>query len=262
MKPLRALPPARLEKVRYVFSDVDGTITDDETLPAEAYAALHRLSQAGIEVILVTAASAGWCDQMARLWPVTAVVAENGGLYITYDRARHRSRVRYFDAGDEPGKPQNALDSLIRTVVRSVPGADLADDQPYRRTSVAFRRPTDPAELSAIREALEHAGARSTVNSMWVLGWLGDYDKLTMVRRLAAEILDIDLAADPDIGLYVGDSANDSPLFGFFPLSIGVSTVVRDLDRMPNRPQWVTEGAGGKGFVEVSDALLSARRRP
>ncbi len=45
-------------------------------------------------------------------------------------------------------------------------------------------------------------------------------------------------------------------MFGFFPYSVGVSTVRNWADRMPALPRWITEGAGGAGFVEIADALL------
>jgi len=149
MEPLRAVPPGHLAGVDCVISDVDGTITDDDSLPAEAFAALHRLRRAGVTVILATAASAGWCDHMARLWPVAAVVGENGGLSIAYDRAARRTRCRFFEpAGERDG---TRLGALAEAVCRAVPGTEIADDQPYRRASVAFRRPGDAAALAPLR---------------------------------------------------------------------------------------------------------------
>lgn len=37
-------------------------------LSARTYDALERLQRANVTVIPVTAAPAGWCDQMARMW--------------------------------------------------------------------------------------------------------------------------------------------------------------------------------------------------
>jgi 3-deoxy-D-manno-octulosonate 8-phosphate phosphatase KdsC-like HAD superfamily phosphatase len=73
---------------------------------------------------------------------------------------------------------------------------------------------------------------------------------------MLAELFATDLARDPESCLYVGDSLNDAPMFGFFPHSVGVATVRDCADRMPSLPRWITRGAGGAGFVEVADALL------
>ncbi|MES1201123.1 MAG: hypothetical protein ABUS57_06705 [Pseudomonadota bacterium] len=55
-------------------------------LGARAYNAIERLQSVSVRVIPATTALAGWCDQMARKWPVDAVFAENGGLYIEAGR--------------------------------------------------------------------------------------------------------------------------------------------------------------------------------
>src|SRR5260370_13326975 len=102
-------------------------------------------------------------------------------------------------------------------------------------------------------------GAGTTQNSSGVLGWFGDFDKLAMARRVMSELFALDIDRDGECVLYVGDSLNDAPMFGFFPHSVGVSTVRQYADRMPTLPRWITRGAGGAGFVEVADRLLSGR---
>jgi hypothetical protein len=68
-------------KIQFLLTDIDDTITTNGQLPAESYAALTKLKQHGIKVIPVTGRPAGWCDMIARFWPVDAVIGENGGLY-------------------------------------------------------------------------------------------------------------------------------------------------------------------------------------
>jgi len=89
-----------------------------------------------------------------------------------------------------------------------------------------------------------------------VLGWLGGYDKLAMTRRVMAEIYDVDIDADRDAVLYVGDSTNDAPMFSFFRHTVGVSTVTRYLPDIPVPPHWIAAGPGGVGFVEAADAVI------
>ena len=92
-----------------------------------------------------------------------------------------------------------------------------------------------------------------------MLGWFGGFDKLAMARRMLAQLFACDIERERDAFVYVGDSLNDEPMFGFFPNSVGVAGVRRYLDRMATPPQWVTRGGGGSGFVEVADALLQDR---
>ena len=105
MKPISELrEPGRL---RGLLFDIDETLTTDGKLTAEAYAALERLKRAGKFLIPVTGRPAGWCDHIARMWPVNAVVGENGAFYFGFfddklskryqhdadTRARNRARM-------------------------------------------------------------------------------------------------------------------------------------------------------------------------
>jgi|SRR5271165_270844 len=83
--PLSLAPAETLSRVRYVLTDMDDTLTHQGRLPPETFIALDRLRLAGLRVVPVTAAPAGWCEQMARMWPVDAVIGENGGLYFHCD---------------------------------------------------------------------------------------------------------------------------------------------------------------------------------
>jgi HAD superfamily hydrolase (TIGR01484 family) len=80
MKPLSMLPEPARREMRCVFTDIDDTLSTRGRITAEAYAAMERLHAAGYLVIPVTGRPAGWCDHIARMWPVDAVVGENGAL--------------------------------------------------------------------------------------------------------------------------------------------------------------------------------------
>jgi hypothetical protein len=76
MKRLIEFPSEARRQIRFVLTDVDDTLTDGPPLPAATDTAIERLQGAGITVIPVTAAPAGWCDLMARMWPVGAVIGD------------------------------------------------------------------------------------------------------------------------------------------------------------------------------------------
>ena len=80
-----------------------------------------------------------------------------------------------------------------------------------------------------------------------------------MARMLFAEIFGLDLECERDAVIYIGDSPNDEPMFAFFPHSVAVANIKRFLPRLVARPAYLTERAGGDGFVEFAEALLAAR---
>ena len=87
-RPLAEMPDHVRCAVRGIFTDIDDTLTSHGKLTAEAYAALQRLHAAGQIVIPVTGRPAGWCDHIARIWPVDAVVGENGAFSMRFDAPR------------------------------------------------------------------------------------------------------------------------------------------------------------------------------
>ncbi|HTV87714.1 MAG TPA: HAD-IIB family hydrolase [Stellaceae bacterium] len=263
MRPLAEFPVAGRSAIRYVLTDVDDTLTHAGRLSAETYGALARLQRAGIKVMPVTAASAGWCDLIARMWPVDAVIGENGGLCFSAGDASGAMRRYYWSSDAERREHNERLTAIGKRICRLVPHAALSPDQHYRETTLALADGDgvlpDRAAVESMLRVLDDAGAQTTVNSMWVLGWLGGFDKLAMTQRMMRELFAIDVAILEDAVLYVGDSLNDEPMFRFFVNSVGVSTVRRFLDRLRSPPRWVTRGPGGVGFVEVAKVLLAAR---
>ncbi|HEV2334911.1 MAG TPA: HAD-IIB family hydrolase [Stellaceae bacterium] len=258
MEPFEQFPPALRGQIRFVLTDVDDTLTEGPRLPAATYRAIERLENAGVTVIPVTAAPAGWCDLMARMWPVGAVIGENGGLALRHDRASRVTERHYWAEPAEREAAAKRLATLGAQIAAALPGARIAHDQRYREVTLAFAN-HDAAQADEIITRLHAAGARATVNSLWVIGWFGDFDKLAMTRRMMATLFATEIERDAGRCLYIGDSLNDAPMFGFFPHSVGVSTVRDYTERMPALPRWITRGAGGAGFVEVAETLLAGR---
>jgi hydroxymethylpyrimidine pyrophosphatase-like HAD family hydrolase len=94
MQPLDTFPLPERRRIKGVFADIDDTITSDGRLTADAYQALERLHQGGLMVIPITGRPAGWCDHIARMWPVDGVVGVNGGFYFRYDHQRREFTKR------------------------------------------------------------------------------------------------------------------------------------------------------------------------
>jgi HAD superfamily hydrolase (TIGR01484 family) len=261
MEALATAVGSHFSEIAFVLTDMDETLTYRGALSARTYDALERLHNAGVKVIPVTAAPAGWCDQMARMWPIDGVIAENGSLFIRRLSDGHGVTRTFWHPNSEQLEVKRRLAALEEHVIRLIPSAKLADDQPFRLASLAFTRPKDAGECASIETALREAGANTTLNNLWVLGWFGNYDKLAMSRKVLREFYGLDVGTPArDAVLYCGDSENDAPMFGFFNHTVGVSTVRQHLARISVLPKWITYGPGGDGFVEVADAILADRR--
>ncbi|MDH3319563.1 MAG: HAD-IIB family hydrolase [Betaproteobacteria bacterium] len=257
MKPLSELRDAA--RLRGLLFDIDDTLTTDGRLTAQAYAALERLHAARRLAIAVTGRPAGWCDHIARMWPVDAVVGENGAFYFRY--AYGKLQKRYQDAADERAAKRARLGAIAERILAAVPGCALASDQAYRDTDLAIdycedvpRLPLEAAER--IAALMREAGLSAKVSSIHVNGWFGDYDKLAMSKTLFAEKFDTDLDAANAQFVFAGDSPNDAPMFGYFRNSVGVANIARFAGHLAAAPKYVTQRASGAGFAELVAFLL------
>jgi HAD superfamily hydrolase (TIGR01484 family) len=261
--PLHAAAPARLAALRWVLTDIDDTLTTEGRLTAEAYAALERLQQAGLLVVPVTGRPAGWCDMIARFWPVAAVVGENGALWYAMDHAARRMRRHHVQDDATRAASRARLEALAARAMAMVPGSRIAADQPFRAFDIAVdfcedAGPLPLADADRIAAVFREGGAAAKVSSIHVNAWIGEWDKLAGLRHLFATLWQPLDAVIQQVA-FVGDSPNDAPLFAAVPLSVGVANVAPFLPGLAAPPAFVTAGAGGAGFVEFAEAVLAAR---
>lgn len=262
MRPLAEMPESVRRGIRFVLLDIDDTLTTEGRLTAAAYAALERLSRRGLRVIPVTGRPAGWCDMIARFWPVDAVIGENGALWFRNDRAARKMLRRFWLSDDERQAARRRLDALAQQILAAVPGARIAADQPYRVADLAidYREdagPLPPDDVGRIVSLMRAAGAEAKVSSIHVNGWFGSWDKLAMTRRLFAEHYGIDLERQREAVAFIGDSPNDEPMFAYFLNSVAVANIRAFAPELHSLPAYVTEAEAGAGFVEFVESLLS-----
>ena len=265
MQPLAQFPLPARRAIKGVLTDIDDTLTNDGRLPAIAYGAMERLQGAGFLVIPITGRPAGWCDHIARMWPVDAVVGENGAFYFRYDPKARKLQKRFLM--DEATRAANRarLVAVRERILKEVPGAGIASDQLYREADLAidFCEDVDPLPVPAvdkIQEIFEACGATAKASSIHVNGWFGNYDKLGMTKTLFREEFATDLDAQRDKFVFTGDSPNDQPMFAYFPHAVGVANVADFGDRISSPPAYITRARGGGGFAELADLLIAAQQ--
>ncbi len=262
MKPFEQFPAQSRNHIRYVLTDIDDTLTINGRLPAAVFVAMERLQEAKIRSIPITGRPAGWCDHIARMWPVDGLVGENGAFYFRYDDATHKMERRFFKPESARQVDRQKLEKLKLEILEKVPGSDLSVDQPYREADLAIdycedvpRLPTK--DVDRIVELFHKAGAIAIPSSIHVNGWFGEYDKLTMTRLLLEEVFGENLEAIKENIIFIGDAPNDAPMFAYFPNSVGVANVLDFKGRLPSEPTWVTQKKGGYGYAEMVDILLA-----
>lgn len=254
MKPLDELDASG---VRAVLFDVDDTLTTQGKLTAEAYGALEALQRAGLRTIAVSGRAAGFCEYAARMWPVDAVVGENGGFWFRF--AAGKLQHEYREPPDVRARNRERYSALSHAIVAAVPGCAIASDERYRETDFTIDHAEEVPALSSeaverIAGLMRSEGLHVAVSSIHIHGWFGDYDKRITACDLLARHFDLDPAA----ALFVGDSPNDASMFAAFAKSVGVANVRNYAGRMQAEPKYVTQASYGAGFAELVAHLLRA----
>ena len=80
-----------------------------------------------------------------------------------------------------------------------------------------------------------------------------------MTRKLLQREFDCDLDSSrgQTASTFIGDSPNDSPLFGFFAKSVGVANIQSLAERCSALPRWMTAAPSGAGFCEFGEHILA-----
>ena len=182
MKPIASFPEEAASRIVCILTDVDDTLTTGGRLSAASYTALEKLHGAGIAVVPVTGRPAGWCDMIARFWPVAGVIGENGAFYFRHDPVAHRM-VRKFIATDaERAANRRRLVALGERILAEVPGSAISADQLYREADLAidFCEDVPPLPHAAVEKIVamfESAGGVAKISSIHVNGWFSGYEQ-------------------------------------------------------------------------------------
>jgi HAD superfamily hydrolase (TIGR01484 family) len=265
MRPIQEFPSHSARNLLGIFFDIDDTFTSHGKIEAKAFDALWQARESGLKLVPITGRPAGWCDHIARMWPVDGVVGENGAFYFWYDEVGRKLKKRFMDSEEVRKEKRRHLEAVKEEILASVPGTALAGDQSYRETDLAIDYcedvlPLPWADVERICAIFKKHGAMCKASSIHVNGWFGAYNKLDMTRTFIQERWDADFDRLRERLLFCGDSPNDEPMFACFPQSAAVGNIRRFLEHMSYLPAFLAHHEGGAGFAEIVEAILCQRK--
>ena len=178
MKSLSDMPLENVTRVKALLFDLDGTFVSSGFIGSKAYKGLENLHKSGIKTIAVTGRPAGWCDLMARWWPINAVVGENGAF--VYSKIGSEVLRQTFHDMDLLSDYQKKLNILFGKLLKKHPYLKLASDQSFRHWDLAV----DIAEEATVSREVaidivkfcEAEGAKAAISNIHVNIWFGDYN--------------------------------------------------------------------------------------
>ena len=264
MKNLSTMSSTQLDNIKFILTDIDDTLTTEGRLKSDAYEAMERLSNKGYKVIPVTGRCAGWCDHIARMWPVDGVVGENGAFFFSYDHVNKKMNNLYSQTEEERRENFKLLHEIKDTILRSVSGAAVASDQDYRITDLAIDFAEDVPKLpqhkiDEIVQIAEQNGAVAKISSIHVNCWIGNHNKLSTSLKILKESFGLNDTEIQNNAVFIGDSPNDSTMFGFFKNSVGVANVIDLINCIENPPKYIATEFSGDGFIELADFIINKK---
>ena len=260
MKPVSSWQITERQKIVGVFTDIDDTLTTEGGITSDALQALHNLKAAGLMVIPITGRPVGWSIPFASIWPVDAMVAENGAVALLHNPTTNQVSKIYQQ--DEATRTHNfeQMQRIAQRVLKEIPGTALAQDSPGRETDIAFDHSEfhqlSPLQIEQVLQLLKQEGMTATVSSIHINAWFGDHNKWHGAQWILKELTGRDLKQELDRWVYVGDSTNDQVMFEHFTHSIGVANIRRFENELKHLPEYIANQERGAGFAEVANALL------
>jgi hypothetical protein len=251
------------KKIKYVFTDVDDTITLDGKLTVEALGALWKLEAAGIKTICVTGGSTGWADSYLRQWPIESVVSESGAIALY---KRDGKYCRWTHSSIDVPTYEKKMENLIKAVIEEVPEARLSSDQFSRLYDVAFDHGTEEPKLSEdiinkIEKICINCGANTAVSSIHINAWFGNYNKKIGTFDFMSEVYKENEKTLKECSVYIGDAPNDQVMFNSFPLSFAPVNIYDKEEELIHKPLFVATGKGGLGFSQIIDEIIEKNKK-
>lgn len=284
MLPLNHWPFEDRRQLIGVFTDIDDTLTTEGAITPDALQALAQLKGAGLHVIPITGRSIGWSEPFALgdaargivPWPIDALVAENGAVAFKGINSSQNSlwpldilassllKLYQQDAKTRAFNTTR-MQAVTRRVLAEVPGTVLATDSGGRETDIAIDHSEftqlSPEKIKQVTQIMCTEGMTATVSSIHINGWFGEHNKLAGARWIVAALFGRQLDAERHRWAFVGDSTNDQVMFAHFEHSVGVANIRRFDAQLIHKPRYITQGARGAGFAEVTQAILKASQR-
>ncbi|NVK17747.1 MAG: HAD family phosphatase [Methylocystaceae bacterium] len=252
-----ALPKVWPSTVKVIFSDIDDTLTWKGRLPVETFQALQRLKEAGIRVIPVTGACAGWADCIVRTWPVDTVIAENGSFWMERNDEGFVER-HFMEKPEDRAQYLEQLQKIAEEFHSTFPQINFTEDQNFRLTDIAFDIGQQvKIEAEQARQAAQwwsKKGLNARLSSIHINVWAGSYTKAKTSQKWLENHPDI----HADDCIFIGDSLNDDTMFQQYQHSVGVANISPYLEDLVHMPQYITSQNGGYGFCQLADCILSA----
>lgn len=165
---------------------------------------------------------------MVWMWLVDGVIVENGGFFIWCSLDGYGVECCYWYVDDVFDGVCDVFWCIVQYVVMVVLVVCCVDDQDFWLMLFVYVCIGGDQD-DWIFDVLIEVGVDVIINNLWVIGWVGGYDKLLMLLCVLVDMFGVDVGVVFGCVVYLGDFMNDVLMFGYFMYMVGMSIVIEYL---------------------------------
>lgn len=258
MRSLLALP----KHFKYIFSDFDGTLTDQGMISSSFCEFLQYVKKNKLLLILVTGRSVSWGHFFLTHFPIQFAVVESGGVVLWKEGRGKNDHSIHQQVLLHPAELKN-LSYHHNNLAHKFPHLHWALDNTGRLSDRAIEISYLKKHKKIHREILQYLDKNKIVHSTsnvhlnWTTG--KGINKWSGVKWLVKNILAKNETVLLNNAIYCGDSTNDEVMFKHFKYSLGVANIKPYLKFMQSHPQIIAQQPEINGVLEFLASTTSLK---
>ena len=236
--------------MKIIFSDFDGTLTNNGKLGAFFFKTLELVAKNNSELVIVSGRSVSWGHFFLTHFPLKHVIMEGGGVIVSKSVDGQLSQKFLVD--DET---LDYLEQVTQELLAVFPQTIMSLDSLGRRSDRAIEfGMMAPEDMQKIENFLaEKKNIFFSKSNVHLNFWAGNISKANGVAeyfKLFAPHVSIEDC------IFYGDAANDESMFEYFSNTVGVSNIISILDSLEHKPRIILEGKDNAGIHGVYNHLV------
>lgn len=226
--------------MKIVFSDFDGTLTQNGKLGAVFFELLNLVSANQSEIVIISGRSVSWGHFLLTHFPLKHVIMEGGGVIVSKNiDGQMVEEILVYDEEVEE------LEELTQSLVKDIPECIMSLDSYGRKTDRAIEFAFMQTEhVEKVENYLKDHGANYSRSNVHINYWLGDISKSNAASHFLKHYAP---HVNADETIFYGDAMNDESMFRDFQNSVGVSNIISILDDLEHKPKIILEGKENVG---------------
>jgi len=230
--------------MKIVFSDFDGTLTNNGKLGAVFFDLIDLIQKNNSELVIVSGRSVSWGHFLVTHFPFKHVIMEGGGVVIS-KTVEGEIKEEYLVSDKVLGD----LEAFTQKLKIEVPEVVMSMDSFGRRSdrAVEFSQ-MSKSSVDKLENYLIDHGVHFSRSNVHINFWMGDISKANSIEYYLKNYT-------PHISreecIFYGDARNDESVFKLMNNTVGVSNIISVLDELEHKPRIVLEGKENSGAFGV-----------